>query len=180
MVALVFLLDIISKHISWSRNNTTSDILVSKHFLSLDMYTQLVEFATPQFAMALKLRDKVLRKPLNMVFKEEDIAKEYDSMHLACFNDYNQLIGIMVLKPISKKVIKMRQVAVDPEIQSRGVGTFMAKSAEMLVKSKGYNKLVLHARASAVAFYEKLNYNIEGEQFEEVGIPHYKMQKKLS
>ncbi len=144
------------------------------------MYTQLVEFATPQFDMALKLRDKVLRKPLNMEFKTEDIAQEYDSMHLACFDKYDHLIGIMVLKPISKKVLKMRQVAVDPDIQSKGVGTFLVNSAEVLAKNKGYNKFVLHARKSAVAFYKRLKYKTQGEEFEEVGIPHYKMEKKLS
>lgn len=143
------------------------------------MYTQLIEFATPQFDVALRLRDLVLRQPLDMQFYPEDIAQEYDSMHLACFDNSNTMIGIMVLKPISESVVKMRQVAVDPLKQGQGVGTFMAKSAEVLAKNSGYNQLVLHARKSAVSFYEKLNYAVIGDQFEEVGIPHFKMEKKL-
>ena len=144
------------------------------------MYTQLIEFATPQFDLALDLRDRVLRKPLNMEFFPEDIATEYDSMHLACFNESNRLLGIMVLKPLEEKVVKMRQVAVDPSMQGQGVGTFLAKSAELLAKNKGYHKFVLHARESAVSFYKRMNYSIIGDQFEEVGILHYKMEKKLS
>jgi predicted GNAT family N-acyltransferase len=37
----------------------------------------------------------------------------------------------------------------------------------------------MHARKSAVGFYEKLGYEIEGDEFEEVTIPHYEMQKTL-
>jgi predicted GNAT family N-acyltransferase len=37
----------------------------------------------------------------------------------------------------------------------------------------------MHARKSAAAFYEKLGYQIIGDAFEEVTIPHYEMQKNL-
>jgi predicted GNAT family N-acyltransferase len=37
----------------------------------------------------------------------------------------------------------------------------------------------LNARETAVPFYEKLAYNTEGVRFEEVGIGHFKMTKKL-
>ncbi|NOZ36403.1 MAG: GNAT family N-acetyltransferase [Chlorobi bacterium] len=40
-------------------------------------------------------------------------------------------------------------------------------------------KIVLHARKTAVSFYLKLNYKIISEQFYEVGIPHFKMRKML-
>ena len=38
----------------------------------------------------------------------------------------------------------------------------------------------MHARDTAVPFYEKLGYLCCGEPFEEVGIAHIKMQKQLS
>jgi predicted GNAT family N-acyltransferase len=37
----------------------------------------------------------------------------------------------------------------------------------------------MHARKSAVGFYEKLGYKIVGDEFEEVTIPHFEMQKTL-
>jgi predicted GNAT family N-acyltransferase len=39
--------------------------------------------------------------------------------------------------------------------------------------------MVMHARKSALGFYEKLGYTPEGDEFEEVTIPHYLMRKKL-
>lgn len=144
------------------------------------MYTQLVEFATPQFDIALRLRDLVLRQPIGMVFYPEDIAQEYDSLHLACYSDDNMMIGILVLKPMSKSILKMRQVAVHPDHQGKGVGDFLVKAAEVLAVREGYSQFVLHARDTAVPFYLKMNYTKQGDKFEEVGIPHYKMTKKLS
>jgi predicted GNAT family N-acyltransferase len=41
------------------------------------------------------------------------------------------------------------------------------------------NAVVLHARETAVSFYKKLGYTKEGNVFEEVGIPHWKMTKPL-
>ena len=39
--------------------------------------------------------------------------------------------------------------------------------------------MTLHARQVAVPFYERLGYSIVGEPFEEVSIPHFKMEKGL-
>ena len=44
---------------------------------------------------------------------------------------------------------------------------------------RSYRRLVLHARATAVGFYERLGYRIEGPEFCEVTIPHYPMGKSL-
>jgi len=144
------------------------------------MYTQVIEFATPQFDVALRLRDQVLRKPLNMEFYPEDIAKEFDSIHLGCYTDADNLLGVLTLKPVDNKILKMRQVAVSPSSQGKGVGTFLVQAAEILARRNGCSKFELHARDTAVRFYEKMNYTTVGEKFTEVGIPHYKMEKKLS
>lgn len=144
------------------------------------MYTRLIEFASPDFDAAIHLRDQVLRKPLNMVFSTDDIAKEYDSYHLACFSDAADIVGVLTLKPIDKKTLKMRQVAVNPKCQSQGIGSYLVKSAESMALGNGYNRLELNARETAVLFYEQLDYQKEGKKFEEVGIAHYRMTKKLS
>jgi predicted GNAT family N-acyltransferase len=40
-------------------------------------------------------------------------------------------------------------------------------------------QIQLHARSNAVKFYKSMKYEIVSEQFLEVGIPHFKMQKIL-
>jgi len=39
--------------------------------------------------------------------------------------------------------------------------------------------MILSARDTAIPFYERLKYNVEGEPFEEVTIPHRLMAKNL-
>jgi predicted GNAT family N-acyltransferase len=143
-------------------------------------YYVLIEFGTPEFDEALALRTRVLRKPLNMVFNPEDIALEYDSYHLACYEYRSaEMVGILILKPISADKVKMRQVAVDFPFQSKGVGSLMVKESEKIAKKLGFHLIELHARETAVPFYLKAGYEIKGEKFKEVGIDHLYMFKNI-
>ena len=143
------------------------------------MYCSIIEFGTPQYGELVSLRDLVLRKPLGLEFSIDDLSSEYDSIHLGCYSDQRELLACLVLKPISDKEVKMRQVAVFPNMQKQGIGTFLVESSELISKSKGYSKLVLNARLEAVPFYERHGYNVEGDLYQEVGIDHLKMWKNL-
>jgi len=37
----------------------------------------------------------------------------------------------------------------------------------------------MHARKTAIGFYEKSGYSVIGDEFTEVGIPHFEMVKKI-
>lgn len=139
-----------------------------------------VEFATPQHDETVKLRDLVLRKPLGLEFTTEEMELEYNQFHMACYNDSEQLLGCLILVKLENgEEVKMRQVAVHPDCQRRGVGQKMAAESEAWGKEHHLKKMVLHARIEAVPFYDKLGYAKEGKPFLEVGIEHYKMSKKL-
>lgn len=140
----------------------------------------MIDFGTPEFDEALKLRYDVLRKPLNLEFDENDIAAEFDSFHIACYDQSsNELLGILILKPVDAHTLKMRQVTVSATAQSKGVGTFMVQASEQFAINKNYKKIELHARLAAVDFYFKNGYIAEGNIFKEVGIDHQSMFKIL-
>lgn len=143
------------------------------------MYCIIVDFGTPQYGELVSLRELVLRKPLGLEFTTNDLSEEYTSIHLGCYSNQNELLACLVLKPISETEIKMRQVAVFPNIQRQGAGTFLVHSSEVVAKAEGYSKLVLSARLPAVPFYERLDYSIDGGIYQEVSIDHMKMWKKL-
>jgi N-acetylglutamate synthase-like GNAT family acetyltransferase len=138
-----------------------------------------VEFATPEYDETVKLRYNILREPLGLDFTEEQLAAEYSDFHLAAYDDAWILRGCLVLTPKDEKVLKMRQVAVDGAVQSKGIGSLMVKASEVFARAKGFEVMELNARDTAVVFYQKLGYNTEGGMFEEVSIPHFKMVKKL-
>lgn len=139
----------------------------------------VIDFMSPEYHEALALRTDILRKPLNMVYYPEDLAKEFDSVHLAGFlND--EIVGTLILQPIADQVYKMRQVAVSEAMQGTGIGRQLVNFAEKWALQNKHTEMVLHARLSAVPFYKKLNYETLGDEFFEVGIPHYKMKKNLT
>jgi predicted GNAT family N-acyltransferase len=139
----------------------------------------LIEFGTPLYSKAIELRDEVLRKPLNIYFEADQLAEEWNQFHLVALDENDEMKGVLVLKPLGKKRVKMRQVAVSPSAQRSGIGTKMVNASEKIAKEKGFGIMELSARDVSIPFYEKLKYNKVGEKFEEVSIPHFKMEKKL-
>ncbi len=75
--------------------------------------------------------------------------------------------------------IKLRQMAVENSQQGKGIGATMMNFAENVARDRGYKVMAMHARKTATGFYEKLGYRVEGDEFQEVTIPHYLMKKKL-
>jgi predicted GNAT family N-acyltransferase len=138
-----------------------------------------VNFATPEYDEMVRLRYKILREPLGLDFSAEELSKEYTDIHLAAYNDAWILRGCLVLTPKPNQVMKMRQVAVDSDAQGSGVGRAMVENSERVAVANGCTLMELNARDTAVPFYEKLNYQTEGDVFVEVGIAHLRMVKKL-
>jgi predicted GNAT family N-acyltransferase len=138
------------------------------------------EFGTPAYDEAIHLRDLVLRKPLGLEFTPEQLAEEYNQVHFGCYDSQMTLLGCLTLQNLGKGTIKMRQVAVLPTVQRKGVGQRLVRFSEIYAQQHGFKKITLHARVEACPFYQKLAYNIVGEQFFEVGIPHFEMEKTFN
>jgi predicted GNAT family N-acyltransferase len=152
---------------------------ITKHSNEEIYISTVFDYGTPEYDESVALRYDVLRKPLNLLFKSEDLASEFDSIHLGVYNAQLMLLGSLILKPLSEDELKMRQVAVASSWQNKGVGSRLVIEAEKLAINQGYRIISCHARKTAVPFYLRLHYEIVGEEFQEVGIPHFKMIKKL-
>jgi predicted GNAT family N-acyltransferase len=139
-----------------------------------------IEFATPAYDEAVRLRYEVLRRPLGLEFTPEQLAAEYADIHLAAFNDTGHLIGYLCLTPLNNNELKMRQVAIASEWQGKGAGSKLVAASEELAAQLNFKTMTMHARETAVPFYLRLGYRIVGDRFEEVTIPHVKMEKKLN
>ena len=137
------------------------------------------DWGTPMYDQSIYLRDKVLRKPLDMVFYPKDLVKETNCFHLAYVDVCEEMIACLYLKKVNKKTLQLKQMAVKPEFQKKGYGSILVKEAENLAILKNFYTIILHAREEAVGFYQSLGYEIEGDIFYEIGIAHYKMTKNL-
>ena len=79
----------------------------------------------------------------------------------------------------SPKTLRLRQMAVVSGLQGKGIGKVLTQFAENIARDRGYTKVMMHARKTAIGFYKKLGYRKSGDEFEEVTIPHYVMEKDL-
>ncbi|RLD51165.1 MAG: GNAT family N-acetyltransferase [Bacteroidetes bacterium] len=113
-----------------------------------------------------------------MVFSENFLKQDKDDYIFGLF-EQNRIRAVLHLKPLSDTVLKMRQVAVDENLQGKGYGSKLVRYSETFARNNGYSEIILHARDTAVTFYEKLNYRKIGKPFTEIGILHVKMRKTL-
>jgi predicted GNAT family N-acyltransferase len=104
---------------------------------------------------------------------------EAQMIHVAALED-EVLLGGVILKPLSVDRLKLRQMVVSPAAQRRGIGRKLVEAAEAIAQARGVRTIELHSRAYACDFYAKLGYRIEGSQFLEVGISHFKMVRTLA
>ena len=93
--------------------------------------------------------------------------------------DGDEILATLILTAIGDGTIKMRQVAVDDKQQSKGLGKQLVEYADQYAHDKGYKLIHCHARDVAKDFYLKQGYKVVGDEFTEVGIKHYYMEKKL-
>jgi len=138
----------------------------------------LREHRSEAYEAMLELRDQVLRKPLGLTLDLSTLGDEENSYHLAGYYG-ERLCCCLVLTPIDENTVRMRQVAVHPDFQGKGIGEKLVLESERIAAEEGFNHIILHARKVVVGFYKKLQYTVSSEEFEEVGIPHVLMEKYI-
>jgi predicted GNAT family N-acyltransferase len=142
------------------------------------MICKLLEFGSAQHRASIELRRQVLRIPLGLDFEQEDLDAEHSQYHFACI-DGEEIAGILLFKVMREGPLKMRQVAVREDLQGKGIGKMLVQFSEQWATENKFMSIELNARKTAVPFYTALGYDVEGTEFSEVNIPHYKMVKKL-
>lgn len=140
----------------------------------------IIKYKSREYDQMLTLRTKVLREPLGLSFSDKDLQADEDDILLGLISaDTNQMVACCILSPIDEVEVKLRQMAVAEDSQNRGLGTSMLSFAEYVAEQEGFERITLHARKVALGFYLKYNYKIIGEEFTEVGIPHFEMNKQI-
>jgi ribosomal protein S18 acetylase RimI-like enzyme len=142
------------------------------------MPLKIIDHGSKEYQQMVDLRRQVLRKPLGLEFTEEELGKEKEDMLIGAFED-DQMLGCCMLTQVEPDKVRLRQMAVVSGLQGKGIGRVLMQFAENLARDRGYKKITMHARKSAVGFYEKQGYKLVGQEFEEVTIPHYVMEKAL-
>lgn len=142
------------------------------------MALKIIDHGTAEYQQMIKLRDEILRKPLGLHFSQDELEQEKSNLHIAAYED-DQMLGCCMLVEEDPQTVRLRQMAVINDLQGKGIGRALMQFAENLARDRGYKKITMHARKNATGFYEKMGYRRIGQEFNEITIPHYVMEKEL-
>lgn len=142
------------------------------------MALKIIDHGTKEYHQMVQLRNDILRKPLGLSFTPEELEKEKEEILIGAFEE-EKMLGCCMLITVDPATVRLRQMAVLNNVQGKGIGRALMQFAENIARDMGYRKMTMHARQTAIGFYEKLGYQVNGDLFEEVSIPHYIMEKAL-
>lgn len=132
-------------------------------------------YDSPLYRQSLALREEVLRAPLGMRNRPEDTQHDHEQEHFVAVENGTVIATVT----FDAAHAKLRQMAVAPALHGKGIGAALVGYVHREVSKSGGLTLALNARHSAIPFYEKLGYACVGEPFDEIGIPHHRMEQQL-
>ena len=109
--------------------------------------------------------------PIELEWDEADDV----STHAVAYDEAGQVIATGRLLPDGH----IGRMAVRKSARGKGIGSEVLAALLKEAKREQFNELVLHAQTHALAFYTNHGFQIEGDEFLEAGIPHYRMRLKL-
>ena len=142
------------------------------------MALKILDHGSPEYRQMVKLRDDILRKPLGLGFSAEELENEKDNMLIGAFED-DDMLGCCMLVEENSNIVRLRQMAVLNDLQGKGIGRALMGFAENIARDRGYKVISMHARKNTIGFWEKMGYKVASEEFTEITIPHFIMEKKL-
>jgi ribosomal protein S18 acetylase RimI-like enzyme len=136
-----------------------------------------IVYGTPEYRLECRLREEVLREPLGLRLRDEDVADEENQLHFGLFGQNDEPLACAVAVRLSPTKARIRQMAVSPAHQRKGLGRQLMRELEKDLHARGFRNFELRARTTAVGFYERLGYRVAGAEFIDVTIPHVWMTK---
>ena len=113
---------------------------------------------------------------------EWDLA-DLTALHAVATNGLAQVVGTARLTRQGAgvaHVARIGRLAVIRELRGAGLGRQLLRALEVAAAARGDTAVMLHAQQSTQSFYERMGYGTRGAVFEEVGIPHVEMFKRLA
>ncbi|BCX47764.1 GCN5 family acetyltransferase [Haloferula helveola] len=137
-----------------------------------------IDFGSEGYRTVLDFRDRILRQPLGMRLSETDTEGEEVQRHFVLRQDGEILAGVIAVAR-KRGTVQLRQMWVRDDTAGRGLGRSLLEGVERILAAEGLDLLTLHARVVVRGFYERCGYTPEGEEFEEIGLPHIVMSRRI-
>lgn len=91
----------------------------------------------------------------------------------------SQPVGTARIRYLNNQTAKIERLAVLSTARGQGIGKKIMEKAIEIVAQKNIEEVLIHAQEYIKGLHQQLGFEQEGEEFEEAGITHVKMRKKL-
>ncbi|MDJ0532859.1 MAG: GNAT family N-acetyltransferase [Xenococcaceae cyanobacterium MO_207.B15] len=124
------------------------------------------------------IRTKVFQEEQKVAAELEFDGLDETARHLLAYLD-RQPIGTTRIRSIDEQTAKIERLAVLPEARGQGIGKKLMEKALEIISNDNYQVVMIHAQEYIKELYLKLGFEQLGTTFQEAGIAHVKMIKKL-
>lgn len=128
---------------------------------------------------ALSVRREVFVEEQGVPEHRELDGRDEEATHFAAYDDGGEPVGAARLREYDESTGKVERVAVVEPRRGEGLGCDLMDAVESAAADAGYDELLLHAQVPVIEFYQRLDYEVTSEEFEDAGIPHREMRKPL-
>ena len=115
------------------------------------------------------------RIPIEMEWDDADAL----AVHAVALNRFGFPLATGRLITEAPGMARIGRMAVSQAVRGSGVGRAVLDALTNVARQRGDRELVLHAQTSAQAFYAKAGFSPCGAVFEEAGIAHIDMTRRL-
>lgn len=97
------------------------------------------------------------------------------SLHALALDAQGRVLGTGRLLPDGH----IGRMAVLRSARGQGVGTALLRALLQAARARGDREVVLSAQTHAMPFYEKAGFIAEGDEYDDAGIPHRQMRRRM-
>jgi YbgC/YbaW family acyl-CoA thioester hydrolase len=127
---------------------------------------------------AKSLRSAVFVEEQKIPADLEYDAADANAVHAVAFNRFGMALATGRLIEHDVGVMKIGRMAVHGALRGAGIGRQVLEELIAAARTRGARQVLLHARASAVGFYQRAGFHEKDAPFDEAGIRHQAMVRQ--
>lgn len=131
-------------------------------------------------AAAMRIRFEVFVAEQAVPPELEPDEYDADALHLLAIHpETEEALGTARIVDKGGGVAKIGRVAVRKPFRNLGIGYALMVSALAQARAADHTTAILDAQVAVIPFYESLGFVAEGPVFDDAGIPHRRMTRRL-
>lgn len=133
-----------------------------------------------ELAAALALREQVFCREQGVPLEADLDGLDDDAVQLVAVDDDGTVLGTcrVLIEPGGSA--RFGRLCVSAADRGRGVGGALLAQAERESRAGGARRIGMHAQTRALELYRRVGYLPYGDPFDEEGIEHVGMEKRLT